>query len=159
MRFCKASFVGGSWWHWMFLIYKTKGIVPHSFHQLTGKSRQHIWHLLHQERGHLECQKISTTLQSVLRTLTRSAEPVKLLNSTTRSIRFGVFHLTTYMMSCVNDTTRLLDAFDISTFKFEMSRADWSSVRTQTIKLCKKIGMITDCSFMKLPVGAMELTT
>jgi hypothetical protein len=48
----------------VFLIYKAKGIVPHFFHQMTGKSRQHIGHLLHQGRGRLECQKISTTLQS-----------------------------------------------------------------------------------------------
>jgi hypothetical protein len=61
-----------------FFIYKTKGIVPHYFHQLTRKSIQHIGHLLHQGRGRLECHKISTTLQSVLRTLTRSAELVKL---------------------------------------------------------------------------------
>ena len=38
-----------------FLIYKAKGIVPHYFHQMTGKSRQHIGHLLHQGRGRLEC--------------------------------------------------------------------------------------------------------
>ena len=58
-----------------------------------------------------------------------------------------------------NDTLRLLVASDISTFKFEISRADWSSVRTQEIKLYSKFGVITDCSFMKLPVWAMELTT
>ena len=27
--FCKESFVRNSWWHWMFFIYKTKGIAPH----------------------------------------------------------------------------------------------------------------------------------
>jgi hypothetical protein len=80
---------------WVLTEDQTKGIVLHYFHQLTGKSRQHIWHLLHQGRARLECQNISTTLQSVLRTLTRSAEPVKLFNSTTRPTRFGVFHLTT----------------------------------------------------------------
>ena len=79
----------------VFFIYKTKGLVPHYFHQLTGKSRQHIGSLLHQGRGRLECQKISTTLQNILRTLSKSTEPVKLLNSTTRSTRFRVFHLTT----------------------------------------------------------------
>ena len=78
----------------VFFIYKAKGIVPHYFHQLTGKSSQHIGHLPHQRGGRLECKKISTTLQSILRTLSRSAEPVKLLNSTTRPTRFGVFHLT-----------------------------------------------------------------
>jgi hypothetical protein len=36
---------------------------------------------------------------------------------------------------------------------------DWSSVRTQAIKLYSKFDMITDCLFMKIPVGAMELTT
>ena len=49
----------------------------------------------HQGGGRLECQKISPTLQSVLRTLTCSTEPLRLLNSTTRPTRFGVFHLTT----------------------------------------------------------------
>jgi hypothetical protein len=63
------------------------------------------------------------------------------------------------MMSCANDTIRLLVASDISTFKFEMGLADWSSVRTQAIKLYSKFGMITECLFMELPVGAMELTT
>ena len=102
---------------------------------------------------------ISPTLQSVLRTFTSSAEPVRLLNSTTRPTRFGVFHLTTSDIVYANDTTRLLVATDISTFKFEMGRADWSSVRTEAIKLYNKFGMVTDCSFIKLPVGAMELTT
>jgi hypothetical protein len=79
----------------VFFIYKANGIVPHCFHQLTGKSSQHIGHLPHQRGGRLECQKISTTLQSILRTLSRSTEPVKLLNSTTSPTRFGIFHLTT----------------------------------------------------------------
>ena len=77
-----------------FLIYKPKGIVPHYFHQLTGKSRQHIWHFPHQGGGRLQCQTYQLPLQSVLQILPRSAEPVKLLNSTTRPTRFGVFHLT-----------------------------------------------------------------
>ena len=50
-------------------------------------------------------------------------------------------------------------ASDISTNKFEMDRSDWSSVRTHGIKLYNKFGMVTDCSFIKLPVWAMELTT
>jgi hypothetical protein len=61
------------------------------------------------------------------------------------------------MMSCANDTTRLLLASDISTDNFEMDRSDWSSVGTQAIKLCKmynKFGVVTDCSFIKLLVGA-----
>jgi hypothetical protein len=45
--------------------------------------------------NHIYSEYTSHTLQSVLRTLTRSAEPVKLLNSTTRPTRFGIFHLTT----------------------------------------------------------------
>jgi hypothetical protein len=78
----------------------------------------------------LQSKKISPTLQSVLRTFTSSAEPVSLLNNTTRPTRFGGFHLTTsdIMMSCANDTTRLLVPSDISTFMFEMGRADWSSI-------------------------------
>jgi hypothetical protein len=70
----------------VYFIYKAKGIVPHYFHQLTEKSSQHIGHLPHQQ---------GSRLQRILRTLSRSAEPVKLLNSTTRPTRFGVFHLTT----------------------------------------------------------------
>jgi hypothetical protein len=31
-------------------------------------------------------------------------------------------------------------------------RSDWSSVRTKLIKLHNKFGMVTDCSFIKLPV-------
>jgi hypothetical protein len=89
---------------------------------MTGKSREHIGHLLHQGRGRLECQKISTTLQSVLRTLTRSAEPVKLLNSTTRPTRFEVFNIaTSYIVYDVMYNTpigclwlcRVVDIFDI----------------------------------------------
>jgi hypothetical protein len=34
-----------------------------------------------------------------------------------------------------------------------MGQSDWSSVRTKLIKLYNKIGMVTDCSFIKLPVG------
>ena len=106
--------------------------------------------------------KLSPTLQSVWRTITSSAEPERIFNSTARSTRFGVFTLqrvTSYMMSSTNYTTRLSVASDISTDKLEMGRSDWSSVRTHGIKLYNKFGMVTDCSFIKLPVGAMELTT
>ena len=34
-----------------------------------------------------------------------------------------------------------------------MGRSDWFSVRTKLIKLYNKFGMVTDCSFIKLPVG------
>ena len=57
--------------------------------------KQNIGNFPHQGGGRLEWQKISPTLQSILRTFTSSAEPVRLLNSTTRPTRFGVFHLTT----------------------------------------------------------------
>ena len=57
------------------------------------------------------------------------------------------------MRSCVNDTTRILVASDISTSKSEMGRSDWSSVRTKLIKLYNKFGMVTDYSFIKLTVG------
>jgi hypothetical protein len=50
--------------------------------------------------------------------------------------------VTSYMMSCANDTIHLLVASDISTFKFEIGRADWSSVRTQEIQLYSKFGVI-----------------
>jgi hypothetical protein len=53
-------------------------------------------------------------------------------------------------MSCANDTIHLLVASDISTFKFEIGRADWSSVRTQEIQLYSKFGVITDCSLVVL---------
>jgi frataxin-like iron-binding protein CyaY len=43
--------------------------------------------------------------------------------------------VTLYIMSSTNDTTRLSVASDISTYKFEMGRSDWSSVRrTHAIK-------------------------
>jgi len=42
---------------------------------------------------------------------------------------------------------------DISTDKFEMGQSDWSSVRFETIKFYNKFGVVTDCSFIKLPVG------
>jgi hypothetical protein len=77
--------------------------------------------------------KLSPTLVSVWRTFTSSAGPVRLLYSTARNTRFGVFTLqrvTSYIMSCANDTTRLSVASDISTDKFEMGRSNWSSVRT-----------------------------
>jgi hypothetical protein len=80
----------------------------------------------------------------------------RIFNSTARPTCFGVFTLkrvTSYMMSSTNDTTRLSVASDISTDKFEMSRSDWSSVRTHAIKLYNKFGMVTNCSFIKLPVG------
>jgi hypothetical protein len=57
------------------------------------------------------------------------------------------------MISNTHDATRLSVASDISTYKFEMGRPDWSSVRTHAIKLYNKFGMVTDCSFIKLQVG------
>jgi hypothetical protein len=57
------------------------------------------------------------------------------------------------MRSCANDTTRILVVSDISTSKSEMGRSDWSSVGTKLIILSNKFGMVTDCSFIKLPVG------
>ena len=57
------------------------------------------------------------------------------------------------MISNTHDATRLSVASDISTYKFEMGRSDWSSVRTHAIKLYNKFGMVTDCSFIKLPIG------
>jgi hypothetical protein len=47
------------------------------------------------------------------------------------------------MISNTHDATRLSVASDISTYKFEMGRSDWSSVRTQPIKLYNKFGMVT----------------
>ena len=52
--------------------------------------------------------------------------------------------MTSYMMSSTND---------ISTDNVEMGRSDWSSVRTHAVKLYNKFGMVTDCSFIKLPGG------
>ena len=55
---------------------------------------------------------------------------MRLFNSTARPTRFSIFTLprvTSYMMSCANDTTRILVASDISTFKFEMGRSYFTS--------------------------------
>jgi len=71
--------------------------------------------------------KISPTLQSVLRIFISSAETVRLFNSIVRATHFGDVYLPrlpSYMVSCTNDTTRLLVASDIPTFKFEMGRSD-----------------------------------
>ena len=78
--------------------------------------------------------KLSPTLESVWRTFTRSAEPVRIFSSTARPTRFGVFTLrvTLYIMSSTNDTTRLSVASDISTYKFEMGRSDWSEEPMQS---------------------------
>ena len=59
--------------------------------------------------------KLSPTLESVWRTFTRSAELVRIFNSTTRPTRFRVLTLprvTLYMMSSTSDTTRLSVASD-----------------------------------------------
>jgi hypothetical protein len=133
-----------------------------NFTNWREKSKQHIEIFPHQGGGRLEWQKISPTLQSVLRTFTRFGWTSKAFKQYNQTYTFSTLpRVTSYMMSCANDTTRLLVASDISTFMFEMGRADWSSVRTQAIKLYNKFGMVTDCSFIKLPVGpiAMELTT
>jgi hypothetical protein len=40
--------------------------------------------------------------------------------------------VTLYIMSSTNDTTRLSVASDISTYKFEMGRSDWSEEPMQS---------------------------
>jgi hypothetical protein len=157
--FCKASCGGGSWWHWVFLLFtkqrnRTSLISPidEKAHMRFSTSR----------RMPFGMSKLSPTLENVWWTFTSSAEPVRIFHSTVRPTRFGVFTLqrvTSYMMSCANEITCLLVASDISTDKFEMGRSDWSSVRTQAIKLHNKFSIVIDCSFINLPVvGAMELT-
>jgi hypothetical protein len=77
--------------------------------------------------------KLSHTIESVWRTFTSSTGQLRLFNSTARHTRVGVSTLqqvTSYMMSCANDTICLSVASDISTDKFEMGRSDWSLVRT-----------------------------
>jgi hypothetical protein len=103
------------------------------FHQLTEKCRQHSKFSTSRRRP-FAMSKLSPTLEStcIWRTFTRSADPVSILTSTARPIRFGVFTLpwvTLYMMSSTHDTTRLSVASDISTYKFEMGRSDWKPTK------------------------------
>jgi len=100
--------------------------------------------------------ELSRTLQSVWWTFTSSAEPVRFLAvqpdlQVQRFAPYNVWHRKWGPVQMIQHW-RILVASDISTSKSEIGRSDWASVRTKLIKLYNKFDMVTDCSFMKLPV-------